>query len=61
MITSNRRAKRPDGTVYRTMRRQSVSGRTLLEGSKDGGRRKRRSLLQRAAGSLTFLLKLFGR
>ena len=61
MITSGRRAKRPDGTVYRTMRRQGVAGRTLLEGTKDGPRRGRGGLLQRAAGSLTFFLKWFRR
>jgi hypothetical protein len=61
MITSGRRAKRPDGTVYRTMRRQGVAGRTLLEGAKGGEPRGRGGLLRRAAGPLTFFLKLIGR
>lgn len=59
MITSGRRAKRPDGAVYRQMRRQTVGRRTLLERVRAAGGGGRRSLLQRAAGSLRFLATLF--
>jgi hypothetical protein len=61
MITSGRRPKRPDGKVYRTMRRQAVSGRSLLEISRDGSsaRPGRESLLRRTAKSLRFLLTIF--
>jgi len=57
MITSGRRAKRPDGQVYRQMRRQGISGKSLLEGG--GGRGGRRAVLRAAARSLRVLLRLF--
>jgi hypothetical protein len=53
MITSGRRAKRPDGSVYRTMRRQNVAGRTLLEGPKGARRRRRDGIFPPAGQSLT--------
>jgi hypothetical protein len=58
MITSGRRPKRPDGQVYRQMRRQGVSGRSLLEGSRRGGGGGRGGMLRAAARSLKSLLKL---
>jgi hypothetical protein len=59
MITSGRRAKRPDGAVYRRMRRQSVAGRTLLETA--GHPRRGGGILQAATRSLTVLLDLLRR
>ncbi|HYO10866.1 MAG TPA: hypothetical protein VER17_18015 [Tepidisphaeraceae bacterium] len=63
MITSGRRPNRPDGQVYRQMRRQGIAGRSLLEwgrrGGGGGGRRRRGSILHGAAWPLRVLLKLF--
>ena len=65
MITSGRRAKRPDGAVYRRLRRQPVAGRTMLEisqaaagghsGGGDGG------VLRGIVRSLTVLAQMLRR
>jgi hypothetical protein len=63
MITRERRAKRPDGAIYRQIRRQRVAGKTLLEAGVGSRRRKNEgevglgNVLQLARRSLRFLLK----
>jgi len=56
MITSGRRSKRPDSAAYRAMRRQTVAGRTLLDGRRG---RRRRGALRHVLSWLNFLLKRF--
>jgi hypothetical protein len=56
MITSGRRAKRADGTIYRQIRRQRVAGNILWD-ARSGGRTNPGNLLQLAGRSLRFLLK----
>ena len=65
MITRERRSKRPDGAIYRQIRRQRVAGKILLEagaGNRRGTSARRPfgglgNVLQVAARSLRFLLK----
>ena len=68
MITSGRRAKRPDGAVYRRLRRQPVAGRTVLEatrasagGAGGDGAVRGAGVLQAIARSFTFLAHLLRR
>ena len=60
MITSGRRAKRPDGAEYRRLRRRAVAGRTLLEMG-DSSPSPRAGMLQAMARSLSFLAHLVKR
>ena len=61
MITSGRRAKRPDGAVYRRLRRQPVSGRTMLETTRTAGPWGGGGIWQALAQVLTFLAQRFRR
>ena len=65
MITRQRRSKRPDGAIYRQIRRQRVAGNILLEAGAGNRRGKVAAasfgglgnVLQLAGRSLRFLLK----
>ena len=61
MITRQRRAHRPDSTIYRQIRRRKIAGNILLEatGSRHstGHGKAHRNVLQLARRSLRFLLK----